>query len=137
MIQPKDKRKSLSSLVKEADKLFSEVIRRMYAVNGWVKCFTCGKPLFWKDAQCGHVFVRGNMASRYEVDGAYPVCSFCNCGDPTHQAKIQDLARRRLGNFRYSVLEVKAHLTLKLMPVELEELIEKLKSEVKTLKKRF
>lgn len=130
-------KKSFSSLVKEADTIFSEVVRRMYAVNGWVKCFTCGKPMFWRDAHAGHVFVRGNMASRYDLQGAYPVCSFCNCSDPEHQAKIQDLARRRMGNLNFMALENRAHSTLKLMACELEELIEKLKEQNKELRKKF
>lgn len=128
--------KSLSTLIKEADTLFSQLIRLQKMKDGQIICFTCGRSLYWKEAQCGHIFPRGNMASRFATVNAEPVCKECNCHDPNHQVLIQEKVKLRYGKGYIEMLERLAHSTVKLMPFELEEIIADFKSKIAVLKKQ-
>lgn len=71
--------KNKKQLKSTADKLFSEYIRNRYSDwRGYSKCYTCGKTLKIKEAQCGHFFSRGKMNTRYDEDNARIQCSGCN-----------------------------------------------------------
>ena len=52
-------------LIKKLDAIFSIYIRRRYAINDIAECFTCGKKMHWKDAQCGHHCKRQYMSTRF------------------------------------------------------------------------
>ena len=63
----KSKTKSVKSLKKKLDSLYS-TYRRMSEADhqGFVRCFTCGKKLKWKqEAQLGHYISRNYSATRY------------------------------------------------------------------------
>lgn len=70
--------KTLSQLQDQADKLFSEWIRRRNAVNDIATCVTCGKKDHWKYMQCGHYISRDRFAVRYHPKNAHVQCSVCN-----------------------------------------------------------
>lgn len=71
--------KSLKELIKDADKKFSELVRRMYAdENGWVQCFTCPKLLSWKSMHAGHFIGRDCDALRYDLRNVKVQCVDCN-----------------------------------------------------------
>lgn len=75
---PKSQR---SKLIKKADELFSEYIRRKYADDmGMVKCFTCGKKTYWygEGMQCGHFISRSCIKLRWDETNARPQCYRCN-----------------------------------------------------------
>lgn len=68
MIKTKDKPKSLSSLIKEADTQMSLFVRLSAAdERGAVICVSCGARLYWSDADCAHYIDRGCMATRYDL----------------------------------------------------------------------
>ena len=54
------KKPSRKNLIKKLDNVFSQYIRRRFAVNGVTKCVTCGKEDFWKggEMQAGHFISR-------------------------------------------------------------------------------
>jgi len=72
------KKPTRSSLVKKADTIFSEYIRRRYAKNDVSECFTCGKKDHWKNLQCGHFQSRKHYATRWNEDNCQVQCSGCN-----------------------------------------------------------
>jgi len=72
------KKPSRSSLVKKADAIFSEYIRRRYAKNDIAECFTCGKKDHWKKLQCGHFQSRKHYATRWNEDNCQVQCAGCN-----------------------------------------------------------
>jgi Bacteriophage Lambda NinG protein len=73
------KKKSVSKLKKELDKVFSEYIRRKYAnEKGEVSCYTCGLTKVWREQQCGHFISRGYLATRFEEENVRPQCVGCN-----------------------------------------------------------
>lgn len=73
------KKTSLKTLTKKLDRLVSQYIRRKYAdKNGYVRCYTCGKPLQIKEAHCGHFISRRHLATRWLEDNLRPQCPLCN-----------------------------------------------------------
>lgn len=82
------KTKSLPSLVKKADKIFSEYIRYRDADQeaedkdgNWVPaitCITCKKVVAVKQAHCGHFIQRGCKLTRFDEQNANGQCPYCN-----------------------------------------------------------
>ncbi len=73
------KKPSLSSLEDKLDKLFSQYVRRSHAdAGGMVRCATCTKLMFWKDADCGHWVKRQHRAVRWDERNVAPQCQRCN-----------------------------------------------------------
>lgn len=72
------KKPTRSKLVKQADAVFSEYIRRRYAKDNIAECFTCGKKDHWKKLQCGHFQSRKHYATRWNEDNCQVQCAGCN-----------------------------------------------------------
>lgn len=85
----KKKQKSLSSLKKQAWKLFSEWIRRRYASHsGKVVCVTCGAQIHWKEAHSGHFFPKSRgLVYYFDEKNVHVQCVVCNMFR-AEQAKI-------------------------------------------------
>ena len=78
-IMPKKKPEKLSTLIKKADKLFSEYIRRKYSDSEWyITCISCEKKIPRKESHNCHWIGRGNKQYRYDEDNCRPWCSGCN-----------------------------------------------------------
>lgn len=79
MIAKKTKRPSLPALIRKADAITSEHIRRKYADSfGQVRCVTCGKVMHWKDSHCAHFIGRSAKATRWMEENLHPACPSCN-----------------------------------------------------------
>ena len=75
----KPKKPSLPSLIRKADTVTSEYIRRKYAdSNGFLTCVTCGQKLHWKEAHCAHYIERAAKATRWLEENLHPACTSCN-----------------------------------------------------------
>lgn len=75
----KPKKPSLPSLIRKADTVTSEYIRRKYAdSNGFLTCVTCGQKLHWKQAHCAHYIERAAKATRWLEENLHPACPSCN-----------------------------------------------------------
>lgn len=74
----KKKIKTVSSLKKKADKVFSLFIRQRGANGDYNKCYTCRKIYLWKRLQCGHLVSRTHSATRYSELNCQPQCFACN-----------------------------------------------------------
>ena len=73
---------SYKVLHKKAWKLFSELVRRNGIISPippdevyCVVCYTCGKPMKWKDAHAGH-FLHGRLD--FDSRNVHPQCPKCN-----------------------------------------------------------
>lgn len=63
----------LSKLVKDLDTLVSRYVRLSRAdKSGYVRCFTSGKMVHWKEIQCGHYISRSVRATRWHLDNLRP-----------------------------------------------------------------
>lgn len=75
----KKKLPTLSRLEEKLDSVFSQFIRRNSAdQGGTVRCVTCPKLMYWKDADCGHWVKRQHRAVRWDERNVGPQCQRCN-----------------------------------------------------------
>lgn len=75
------KKKTITKLKKEADRLYSIWLRKSSATKkGIVTCVTCNKKAFWKGEymQCGHYESRKYLNIRYEPTNTHVQCRDCN-----------------------------------------------------------
>lgn len=108
--------KSYSGLKREADKAFSEWIRRSHAdSDGMVRCVTCGRAEPWKRIQCGHFVSRVHLATRFYERNCAPQDYSCNVlrrGNASEFALwlvdsygpgiIEELARKKRQQVKYT-----------------------------------
>lgn len=60
------------------DRWFSLYIRlRDSDANGYSRCISCGKPVYWKEADCGHFINRRHMNTRYDERNCNLQCRNC------------------------------------------------------------
>jgi len=79
MKKPSKKENSLRFLKKKVWEVFSQYIRLKEAdSNGIVKCYTCGQPLYWKEAQAGHGLGGRSNLILFDEEIVKPQCKRCN-----------------------------------------------------------
>lgn len=133
--KPKNER---SDLIKEADRLFSILVRLRGADSrGFNNCYTCQARLSWKELQCGHFMKRGNLQTRYDFDNARSQCENCNCFQDGRYETFRENLIKEIGIFRVNEVQRKARLTLKLSTVDLREMIESFKKQLPPVDKYF
>lgn len=75
-----NRRKSVKSLKTSLDKVFSVFIRMRDADNeGFVRCITSGKRMWWRDSQCGHFLSRRYNATRFHEQNSHAQSPYDNC----------------------------------------------------------
>lgn len=74
----KKKKKSISKLKKELDKIFSLYVRQKYSKQGQVRCYTCGVTKDIKEIQNGHFVSRSILSLRFDERNCRPQCVGCN-----------------------------------------------------------
>lgn len=132
MIKPKDK--SLSSLVKEADKVFSEYIRKRDTKDGRINCFICGSSLTFAQADAMHFIDRDQMAVRFDEVNVNAGCKDCNRFDPLHKTKYENMMILNYGFPAIDRLHMKSRSLAKFTRFELGEIIDEYKTKIKELK---
>lgn len=124
----KPKIPSISKLIKEADRLWSLIVRQnAYPKDKEIKyCYTCNHPSHWKKMHNGHYLSRYYKAARWNEDNCRIQCMMCNLwkrGDPI--AFRQNLVEE-IGEARVLAVEKLRDAPLKLSREYLEELIKSL-----------
>lgn len=75
MIEEED----LSSLIQDADAIYSQYVRLKYAdVKGVASCYTCGLKKHWTLHQCGHYVKRSHLYLRWDERNTRVQCVECN-----------------------------------------------------------
>ena len=91
------------------DEVFSKYIRLKHSDNnGYCRCISCGKIVFWKQIQNGHYMSRRYLSTRFAEDNCRPQCVACNI---FNQGNIQMYRRalvRSIGEQRVDLIEVRA-----------------------------
>lgn len=119
VILAKKKVVTASSLRKKLDKVFSLYIRKRDNYT----CFTCGKRLESRFAQCGHFVPRQYLATRYSEINCHCQCYACNVlygGQPSAYATR---LKEKYGGGIVENLESRRQQVIKDFPYQ--ELIEK------------
>lgn len=128
------KKPKRSTLVKKADTIFSQYIRKRYADNnGFAECFTCGKKDHWKNLQCGHFMSRKFYSTRWDETNCQVQCAGCNVFRYGEQYKFGRNLDIELGNGIAEGLQQKSKQIMKYSNYELVELIEHYKKKVAEL----
>lgn len=72
-------KQTLSSLKKQAVAWFSRYFRLKNSNDqGFCECYTCGKVMFWKDAQAGHLLDGRYNSILFNEDCQRIQCTGCN-----------------------------------------------------------
>jgi len=131
MRSKKSKKPSRSKLVKLADKVFSEFIRRRNANElGITECFTCGKVDHWKKLQCGHFQSRKHYNTRWNETNCQVQCAGCNVFRYGEQYKFGLYLDKKFGGKMSEKLMQDARKTIKLSNFEIQEIIDHYKNEI-------
>lgn len=120
---------SRKGLVTKLDKIFSEYIRRRYAVNDIAECVTCGKKDHWKNLQAGHFMSRKHYSTRWDEENVQVQCMACNVYRYGEQFKFSKF----LGTRKANKLLAKSREMVKFANYELEDLIATYKQKVANL----
>ena len=123
------KKPTRKTLIKKLDTVFSEYIRRRYAVNEIATCITCGKKDHWKKLQNGHFMSRKHYATRWDEDNVGVQCSACN----VFRYGEQYLFAKYLGTEKADMLLAKSRETVKFPDWEIQEMIDLYKTKISLL----
>ncbi|HEC66086.1 MAG TPA: hypothetical protein ENI23_12400 [bacterium] len=124
------KAKTVSSLKRKADKIFSEWVRSSNADwRGKVNCFTCGEIFRWQDVDAGHFITRKENTTRYDPENVKPQCRYCNRFREGAKAEFA----LKLGTETVEKLVLKSRAVKQFKIAELEEFISEYKDKLKKL----
>jgi len=118
------KKPSRKSIVKKLDKVFSQYIRRRFAVNEIAKCVTCGKQAHWKELQAGHFMSRKHYSTRYDETNVQVQCSGCNVFRYGEQYKFGRYLEEAYGEGTAEDLQNKSRQITKFSDIRIKEMIE-------------
>jgi hypothetical protein len=113
------KKSTRTQVVAKLDKVFSEYIRRRYAVNEIATCVTCSKEDHWKKLQAGHFMSRKHYSTRWDEENVQVQCASCNVFRYGEQFKFSQY----LGQSKAEELQAKSREIVKFSTAELEEMI--------------
>lgn len=132
------KRVSITSLVKKLDRVFSIFIRLRYAKKGGeVKCFTCDKPMHWRNSQCGHFMSRRYMSTRFHEQNCMVQCYGCNIMMSGNQYIFGLRLDEMFGTGTAEQMLTLSRQQNKFIVAELEDLIKEYESKVEELRKKL
>ena len=127
---------SRKAIIKKADKVFSEYIRRRYANHAEVvSCFTCGKKGHWKTMDAGHFMSRKFYSTRWNEENVQVQCKGCNIFRSGEQYMFGLQLDRKYGPGKSEELLQKSRSLLKLSTPDLIDLIDFFKAKLVKLKK--
>jgi len=123
--------KPLPEYIKEADRLFSKLIRKIYTeADGALWCYTCDRPLVYNEAQCGHFISRSELALRWSLDNCRVQCNACNSKHETDPQIFKEVLEHEIPGITSQLQEI-ARLVAKPTRGAIIELISELKSKLK------
>ena len=129
-IRRKIKKGSRKQLMKEADRLFSLLIRQSNSKDGMCECMTCGKMYPWRGIQCGHYMSRRHLSTRFDRMNCAPQCVRCNILSSGRQADFGDKIDKIYRIGMAEKLKLKSKMKSKLTTTDLRWMIEEYKKEL-------
>lgn len=131
----KTKVKSISKLIKEADKIASEIVRGLTSKTDrtFGRCYTCGKLKLKRKLQCGHFISRKWKAVRWDFDNMRIQCAGCNKFNNGEPQKFRRNLIREIGKERVEHLEEIFDRDTKLSREFLENKITELRAHYQSL----
>ena len=131
------KKKSLSKLKKDLDRVFSQYIRlRDSDGEGYVTCITCGNRHYWKEVHCGHFVSRKHLEVRFDERNTAGQCCRCNLFDSGRQYQFGQAIDFRYGKGTAETLMERAKTLRKISTNEYEQLIGDYREKARELAKQ-
>lgn len=122
-----------------ADAWMSKYIRLRDAdENGYCRCITCGKIMFWQDdhrCQNGHYIGRGNMNTRFDEKNCHAQCFDCNCNHEGWKQHYEKALIEKYGEQEVALLEKRGHEFRKFSAFELRAIADYYRKRFNELKK--
>lgn len=131
----KPKKESVTKLKQKADVLFSRWLRLYHSdASGYTSCYTCGKVAHWKELQCGHLFSRARLATRYDPDNCRPQCYGCNCAQKGNYQEYFPRIIEEMGHQAIKDLEAKSKAMVKTNAAFYRQVIDETTEKLKEYK---
>lgn len=126
--------KSMDSLIARADKIFSR-FKRLESLMpaGYIRCFTCGAFISFRDADNGHYINREHMGTRYCEQNCEPQCIRCNRYSEGVKATFALNLQKKYGPDILNWLETTKEAGRFITAARLEEIIALYKIKVREL----
>jgi site-specific DNA-adenine methylase len=135
------KKKSVATLKKELQEVFNKYIRirdtKTDKGQPYFICISCGEPKGLEQMNAGHYWpVGGHEAVRYDEDNVHGQCIYCNNFASNGMVTMNYAGRllTKIGKARFEALALRRFNRSKLMPFELELLIQEYKTRISNLK---
>lgn len=117
------------------DRIFSEYIRLRDADNnGYIRCISCGKVVFWKDADNGHFINRKHMSLRFSETNCNAQCRACNRFDEGNMTGYNLGMIKKIGQQAVDLLILAKNNVNKISDAEYKVLISYYQQKVKEIK---
>lgn len=121
----KAKAKSLGWWKAKADTSHSLCVRLQAADSeGNVRCYTCGKVMMVKEAQCGHFVSRQHNSTRWDFDNTRVQCVGCNVFGGGRVATYAERLDKELGARTVARLYRKANVITPIRIADLQKICE-------------
>ncbi len=117
------KKPSRKTLVKNLDAIFSQYIRKRYAINGISECFTCGIKNEYKKQQAGHFASRRHYSTRWNEFNVQVQCYSCNICNQGMQFEFGKKLCLKYGDNFAEDLMIESKKTVKFTESDLTHLI--------------
>lgn len=119
------------------DRIFSEYIRLRDADNnGYIRCISCGKVVFWKDADNGHFINRKHMSLRFSETNCNAQCRSCNRFDEGNMTGYNIGMIKKYGQQTVNLLILAKNQQHKISDAEYQILIKNYQQKIKEIKKQ-
>lgn len=122
-----------SVLIKKLDTIFSQYIRRRYAINNISECFTCGVKNDYKKQQAGHFASRRHYSTRWDEFNVQVQCYSCNICNQGMQFEFGKKLCLKYGDNFAEDLMIKSKEVVKFTESDLLQLIEHYTEKVNSL----
>jgi hypothetical protein len=114
------------NLKEKLDRVFSIYIRTKNARHdGFVKCYTCGKVIHWKEADAGHFIRRGYSSVRFDERNVKVQCVECNQFKNGMEESFEEQLRYDLGEKEFNELVEKGKEIIQFTDEDYKKLIHK------------
>ena len=117
------KKPSRKTIVKKLDSVFSQYIRRRFAINDISECVTCGTKSHYKKLQAGHFMSRKHYSTRWDVDNVQVQCYSCNVMRYGEQYKFGLYLEKTYKKGMAEKLQSKSRIITKFSDVDLIDMI--------------
>ena len=121
------------SLVIKLDTVFSQYIRRRYAINDIAECYTCGVKKEYKKQQAGHFASRRHYSTRWDEFNVQVQCYSCNICSQGMQFEFGKKLCLQYGNNFAEELMIKSKQIVKFANVDLQDMINYYSEKLNTL----